>query len=46
MTLPRERPNQAMQLTAPRLISPLRVAMIFSLEPRALSSAVVDLVSR
>jgi hypothetical protein len=38
--------NQAMQLTAPRSVSPLSVATTFSLQPRALSGAVADLVSR
>jgi hypothetical protein len=41
-----QRPNQAMQLTAPRSVSPLRVATIFNLQLRALSGAVADLVSR
>jgi hypothetical protein len=39
-------PNRAMQLTAPRSISPLSVATTFNLQPRALSGAVADLVSR
>jgi hypothetical protein len=39
-------PNQAMQLTAPRSVSPLRVATTFNLQPRALPGAVADLVSR
>ena len=38
--------NQAMQLTAPRSVSPLSVATISNLQPRALSGAVADLVSR
>jgi hypothetical protein len=38
--------NQAMQLTAPRSVSPLRVATTFNLQPRAVSGAVADLVSR
>ena len=38
--------NQAMQLTAPRSVSPLRVATIFNLQPSALPGAVADLVSR
>jgi hypothetical protein len=38
--------NQAMQLTAPRLVSPRRVAITFRLQPRALPGAVADLVSR
>ena len=38
-------PNQAMQLTAPRSVSPLRVATTFNSQPRALSGAVADLVS-
>jgi len=54
---PRYAPNQAMQLTAPRSVSPLWVATTFNsprdesvrladLQPRALSGAVADLVSR
>ena len=38
--------NQAMQLTAPRLVSPRRAAITFRLQPRALPGAVADLVSR
>jgi hypothetical protein len=38
--------NQAMQLTAPRSVSPLCVATTFNLQPRALPGAVADLVSR
>ena len=38
--------NQAMQLTAPRSVSPLSVATTCNLQPRALSGAVADLVSR
>jgi hypothetical protein len=38
--------NQAMQLTAPRSVSPLCVATTFNLRPRALWGAVADLVSR
>src|SRR5436305_8233156 len=38
--------NQAMQLTAPRSVCPLRVATPFNLQPRALSGAAADLVSR
>jgi hypothetical protein len=40
------RPNQAMQLTSPRFVSPSRVARTFKLQPRALPGAVADLVSR
>jgi hypothetical protein len=40
------RPNQAMQLTAPRYVSSLSVATTFGLQPRALPGAVADLVSR
>jgi hypothetical protein len=40
------RPNQAMQLTAPRPVLPLRGAITFNSQPRALSGAVADLVSR
>jgi len=39
-------PNQAMQLTAPRFVSGLRVATTFNLQPHALPGAVADLVSR
>ncbi len=38
--------NQAMQLTAPRSVSPLSVATTSNLQPHALSGAVADLVSR
>jgi hypothetical protein len=41
-----QRPNQAMQLTAPRSVSPLSVATTLNSQPRALSGAVADLVSR
>jgi hypothetical protein len=40
------RPNQAMQLTAPRSVCLLRVATTFDSQPRALPGAVADLVSR
>jgi hypothetical protein len=43
---PHERPNHAMQRTAPRSVFSLRVATTFSLQPRPLSGAVADLVSR
>jgi hypothetical protein len=42
----RKRPNPAMQRTAPRSVSSVRVATTFGLQPRALSGAVADLVSR
>ena len=35
-----------MQRTAPHSVSPLRIATTFNLQPRALSGAVADLVSR
>jgi hypothetical protein len=38
--------NQAMPLTAPRLVSPRKVGITFRLQPRALPGAVADLVSR
>jgi hypothetical protein len=38
------RSNQAMQLTAPVLFPPLRVATTFNSQPRALPGAVADLV--
>jgi hypothetical protein len=46
VTMTRERPNHAMQLAAPRSVSPLRVAITFNLQPGALPGAVADLVSR
>jgi hypothetical protein len=36
--------NQAIQLTAPRPVSPLELATISNLRPRAFSGAVADLV--
>jgi hypothetical protein len=42
----RERPNPAMQRTAPRSVFPLRVAITFNSQPPSLSGAVADLVSR
>jgi hypothetical protein len=44
--VPANAPNQAMQRTAPRSGSALSVVNTFSLQPRALSGAVADLVSR
>src|SRR5205085_5153043 len=41
---PRKRSNQAMQLTAPRSVSPLSLAITSNSQPRALSGAVADLV--
>ena len=41
-----KRPNQAMQRTAPRSLSPIRVATTSNLQSHALSGAVADLVSR
>lgn len=41
-----KRPNQAMQLTAPRSVSPFRVATTFNWQRRALPGAVADLESR
>jgi hypothetical protein len=38
--------NQAMQRTAPRSVFPFRVATTSISQPRALSGAVADLVSR
>ncbi|MEA3072603.1 MAG: hypothetical protein QOD29_4049 [Alphaproteobacteria bacterium] len=41
-----KRPNQAMQLTAPRSVSLPRVATMFNLQPCSFSGAVADLMSR
>ncbi len=41
-----ESSNQAMQLTAPRSVSPIRVATTSNLQPHAVPGAVADLVSR
>jgi hypothetical protein len=41
-----QRPNQAMQRTAPRSVFPPGVATTVISKPRALSGAVADLVSR
>jgi hypothetical protein len=41
-----EKPNQAMQRTAPRAVFPFRVATLLTLQRPAFSGAVADLVSR